>query len=250
MTKSAPDFDRITQHPFVVRVLKDATPVMRAESQRKAGLNEEAYELTVKDIYLSRVAFTLGQVLSQIDRIEQAGLLMKTYPKMMAWRKRFGRFHWYQYHMENYYISAAGVLDRMLPLINETLLLRIPDEEVRFRRVSRVLRKSDHEELANLLTATQKATEAIKDTKDLVTHASRYHEDDLWHIGLLEFVLSHGVIEDEDGYLAADLRFFTSMFNDEKRKLMSDNNMTAIDDALKYFDQLEPPYTETIKRLT
>lgn len=218
-----PNLYQLSDAEFIRRVLEDSVPLM------KPGAHISDYDLEPKKQFIVQSGYYTGQILNQIERIDQAGILMNSYPKIHAWRTRYGRFEYSQYHMEQYFIAFSGLVDRLLLLINHLYQLGFDDEEVRFGKVVKSLRKQNQNRLIEILNNLQTSTHEIKIKKNSYTHSVRFWEKRLWHIGLREYALKNNIIDDEDGLLKEDLKFDIQLFRQEKMKLIIDNEKALIE---------------------
>lgn len=81
---------------------------MKAEND--ANLREvEAPVLTALQEYQRRIGRYTGEMLTQIDRVEQACILMNSYTYSKIWRNHFGQFEHFQYHLEMYFLGVSGL---------------------------------------------------------------------------------------------------------------------------------------------
>lgn len=211
-----------------------------------SGELKESYNLTPLNRYVYETGYYTGQVLNQIERIDQAGVLLNSYPKIKAWQTRYGRFEYFQYHLEQYFIAVAGLVDRLLLLINQIYGLKIDDGQVRFSSVKVKLRMGQHEEFILLLDEIIESMKEVKKSKNSYTHSQRFWERKLWHIGLLELAVKDEIVPDSDGYLKEDLKGDIRLYQKEKTEWILKNEKALQEMLTLLFESF---YTEYLSRI-
>lgn len=244
MSTNLPNLNQLSDHEFVLRVLKDSVPLM------KPGANVDDYDLEPKNSFKVRTGYYVGQLLNQVERIDQAGILMNSYPRMRAWSKRYGRLEYFQYHMEQYVIAVAGMVDRLLLLVNHVYELGYDDECVRLKNVLKDLKKKDETDIIEMLNDLRMSTHSIKKSKNNYTHHVRFWEKELWLIGVREFALRNKTIEDEDGYLRQDLVYDTKLYRYRKMQLVAGNEKALVEKMGLIYDEIHKEYSARLDSAT
>lgn len=236
MSIMLPNLNRLSDHIFVLRILEDTTPLM------KPGSHVDDYDFEPRKRYVSRAGYYVGQLLNQTERIDQAGILVNSYPLIRAWRKRYGRFEYFQYHMEHYYIALSGLMDRLLLLVNHLYEMELPVNNVRFKNVISTLETRNQPQLVVKMKSLQESTRNIKLSKNRYTHSNRFWEKKLWHIGVLEFAIKNEIIKDDKHLLKEDLVFDTKLYRLEKMKLIADNEEAVLQMMQLIYDEFYKQY--------
>ncbi len=138
-------FDEITDNDLIKAILEDYAPLMEAEHN---GVKYSA--LSKQQQYQYETGYRAGQILNQLERVEQATILVSCYPYIKTWRKQYGQFEFFQYNMEAYYLSLAGLSDRMLILTNQICCLGLKDIDAKMMPVIKKLKSEHHAHIASL----------------------------------------------------------------------------------------------------
>lgn len=234
--QNLPNLNRLSNHEFILKVLNDSVPLMRH------SFEVTDYERGTKERYIAEVGYCVGQVLNQIERIDQAGILVNSYPRIKAWNARYGRFEYFQYHLEQYFIAIAGLVDRLLLLINQLYELGINEEDVRYTNVTNELQKQGHEDILASMRALQKSLNGIKKSKNNYTHSVRFWEKELWQIGLYEFSLKNNITPDPKGYLKEDLKFDLKLYRMRKMDAILKNELALHNILSSIYDMFNKSY--------
>lgn len=240
MTKYSPNISISSDHAFIERVLQDSLPYLRP------GQVFDSAKLQPNERYIQSTGYYVGQVLNQTERVDQAAILINSYPYVREWRTRYGRFEYFQYHMEQYFIALSGLVDRLFLLFNHLYGIGMDDEGVRYSTLHKELLAKGHADEAELLKNIRDSMRFVKKKKNHYTHLVRFWEKDLWRIGVLEFSLRNKTIPDPDGYLKADLDFDTKIYLKEKMKLIKDNEKPLLDILERSFDKFEIIYNKNV----
>lgn len=232
-------FDEITDNALIKVILDNYTPLMKAEHK---GVKYSA--LSKQQQYQYETGYRAGQILNQLERVEQATILVSCYPYIKTWRKQYGQFEFFQYNMEAYYLSIAGLSDRMLILTNQICCLGLKDKDAKMTPVIKKLKSEQRTHIATLFETLKAATAKTKSMRNDVTHAERFHEKDLWHIAILEFSLRNKTVNDPDGYLKADLDWDVKYYRKQKKEQLKVSNDALIPMVKELFEALHPVYLE------
>jgi len=202
----------------------------------------EFSSLSEQQQYFYEVGFRAGQVLNQLERVEQAGILLQSYPYIKKWREHYGQFEYFQYNAEAYYLGVAGLIDRLLILVNWICVLNIQDKSAKMNPVIKALKKANYVELAAHFEDTKVATESVKTMRNEIAHARRFHEKDLWHIAVLEFHVRQMTWKNNDE-IKEDLSWYVREYREKIEERFNEIN-TSLEPLIKLlFDMLEPIYS-------
>jgi hypothetical protein len=237
MSDSKPIFGNLTDHPLIMTILDDYMPLMKAE---RKGVEYSA--LTTQQQYQYETGYRAGQILNQLERIEQASILVNSYPYIKAWREHYGQFEFFQYNMEAYFLGVAGLVDRLLILVNELCRLGLDSKDAKMTPVVKKLKAAGYSEVVTLLENLKAGTELVKKERNDMTHAHRYHEKELWHIAVLEFSLRNKTVDDADGYIKADLDWDIKYYRKKKKDQLQTSNNALIPMVKSLFDELATIY--------
>ena len=237
MRKTSVNLDDLSNHSTVTMIAEDYLPVVKI--QRKGG---EYASLTDQQKYRYDIGFRMGQVLNQLERIQQADTLLDSYPYIKSWRRQFGQTEYFQYHMETYYLAVAGLVDRLLLLINELCRLGIDPVNTRMNAVLKALEATKYKNIALVLGDLRTETAEIKRMRNKLAHAQRFHEKDLYHINVLEFSLRQEMIDDVDGFLKDDLDLYIKTYRSQKKKQIQTSNDNLIPLLKRLLDAFEATY--------
>lgn len=229
-------YGHLSDHNLMQFIAQDYLPVIKLERQ-----GAEFSSLTEQQQYFYEVGFRAGQVLNQLERIEQARILLRSYPYMKKWREHFGQFEYLQYNAEAYYLGVAGLIDRLLILVNWICELNIQDKSAKMTPIIKALKKANYGELAAHFEDTKVATESVKTIRNEIAHTQRFHENDLWHIAVLEFHVRQMTWKNNDE-IKEDLLWYVREYRQKIEKRLNEIN-ASLEPLIKLlFDMLEPIY--------
>lgn len=97
-----------------------------------------------------------------------------------------------------------------------------------------------------LLNRLEEGLAGAKKIRNSITHAERFYENEVCHIGLIEHSLSERIVDDENGFLRADLHGDIEAYRDKKKRLLEANNKALIPILGQFLDELEIIYKEQI----
>jgi len=217
-----PTFRKIQDHEFSKVIIEAWPPIMQLEQD-----DVEFNKWTQLQRYQYYVCSTFGQVLNKGDHIDQAKILTHSYPDIRAWRKHYGQSQYLQYHAEVYLAGVAGLIDRLLLVINYTYSFGTPHNHVRMRSVLDNLTKSKDTTMHSLVVLLKDRSSDTKELRDKAMHWTRYDHRDLSHLALIEHLIKEGNGTDADfSYLKGDISFLTYFFRrsiaDEIEKIEGD----------------------------
>lgn len=214
----------------------------------KRGAKLTDHKVGTKERYIKEVGYYIGQVQNQIERVDQAGILINSYPKIKAWRDSYGRFEYFQYHMEQYYIGVSGIMDRLLLLVNQVYELGFKDRGTRYSHITERLAERGVPDMESALVQLCNALKGIKQSKNSYTHLVRFWERELWNIGVFEYVLKHKPNMDPNGFFKQDLMFDVRMYRKAKLKLILENEKELIKMIEGIYEILNKEYLDRLKK--
>lgn len=229
-------YGHLSDHNLMQVIAQDYLPVTKLERQ-----GVEFSSLAEQQQYFYEVGFRAGQVLNQLERIEQARILLRSYPYIKKWREHFGQFEYFQYNAEAYYLGVAGLIDRLLILVNWICELNIQDKSAKMTPIIKALKKANYGELVAHFEDTKVATESVKTMRNEIAHAQRFHENDLWLIAVLEFHVRQMTWKNNDE-IKEDLSWHVREYRQKIEKRLNEIN-ASLEPLIKLlFDMLEPIY--------
>lgn len=203
-----PTFQTFHDHAFLKVIIEDYTPLIKLEHDKVPYSS-----LTKLQKYQYNVCTTFGKNLNQCDRIDQAKVLLNSYPQVAAWRKHYGQAQYFQYHTEMYLASVAGLVDRLMLLINDVYAFGIQEDLVRVGGMLRKLKTSGDSDMHELIVKIKEKNSQTKQLRDRAMHIDKYRHKDLDHLALLEHFIKEGNGTDTDfTYLKGDVGFYSYFF--------------------------------------
>lgn len=214
-----PTFQQFHDHALLKLILEDYIPLMKLERDKVPYSS-----LTKLQKYQYNVCTTFGKNLSQFDRIDQAKILLNSYPQITAWRKHYGQAQYFQYHTEMYLASVTGLVDRLMLLVNDVYAFGVQDDLVRVGGMMKKLHANGDSDIHELIIKIREKNSQTKQLRDRAMHIDKYRHKELDHLALLEHFIKEGNGTDADFmYLKGDVNFYSYFFKrsitDEIKKI-------------------------------
>jgi hypothetical protein len=222
-------FYRFHEHDFTKTILKDYQPLMKLEHDKV-----DFSQYTHLQKYQAFTSQSYGQVLSQCDRIDQSKVLLNSYPFISAWRQKYSRSQYLQYHTEMYLTAIAGLIDRLMLLANSVYYFDTPEDQVRIASVLKELNKLSETRVHGLIVEIKHGSSETKKLRDRAMHSVRYHHKDLRHLAVIEHLIKEGGLPNKHQYLKSDIAFYVYFF----KRSISDEIQKTEDNLIPLVDQL------------